>query len=51
MTDKKPIQTDKQIKVHPKVHEEIKLLSVKEKREMREIVATAFNFYMKHRND
>lgn len=42
---------DKQIKVPAEVHQEIKLLSVKEGREMREIVTTAFDFYMKYRNE
>jgi len=42
---------DKQIKVPADVHKKIKLLSVQENREMREIVETAFQFYMQHRSD
>lgn len=41
---------DKQVKVSSDVHQEIKMLSVKENREMREIVATAFDFYIKNRD-
>jgi len=41
---------DKQIKVPSDIHQEIKLLSVKEGREMREIVTTAFEFYMQNRD-
>ena len=44
-------QQDKQIKVPAEIHQEIKLLSVKEGREMREIVTTAFDFYTKYRNE
>lgn len=44
-------QQDKQIKVPPEIHQEIKMLSAKENREMREIVTTAFEFYMKYRNE
>lgn len=44
-------QQDKQVKVPPEIHQKIKLLSAKESREMREIVTTAFEFYMKYRNE
>src|SRR5690554_2722017 len=44
-------QQDKQIKVPFEVHQEIKLLSANEGREMREIVTTAVEFYMKYRNE
>lgn len=44
-------EQDKQIKVPHEIHQKIKLLSVKEKREMREIVTTAFEFYVKYRNE
>ena len=41
---------DKQIKIPAKTHKEVKLLSVEEGREMREIMQTAFEYYMKNRN-
>lgn len=43
-------EQDKQIKVPANIHHDIKLLSAKEGREMREIVTTAFEFYTKNRN-
>lgn len=43
-------QPDKQIKISPETHRKIKMLSVAENREMREIVKTAFEFYEKYRN-
>jgi len=41
---------DKQIKVPADIHRQIKMLSVQEDREMREIVETAFRFYIEYRN-
>lgn len=49
MTEKNK-QPDKQIKVPPEIHQEIKMLAAAEGREMREIVTTAFEFYKKYRN-
>lgn len=42
---------DKQIKVPADIHQQIKLLSAAEGREMREVVTTAFEFYQKYRNE
>lgn len=41
---------DKPIKVPADIHKQIKMLSVQEDREMRELVKTAWEFYIKHRN-
>lgn len=41
---------DKQIKVPADIHQEIKMLAAAERREMKEVVTTAFEFYRKHRN-
>lgn len=49
MTDYKE-ENDKLIKVPPQTHQQIKMLAAKETRQMREIVATAFEFYMKNRS-
>lgn len=44
-------EQDKQIKVPPEIHQKIKLLAAKERREMREIVTTAFDFYLSNRHN
>lgn len=41
---------NKQIKVSPEIHKDIKLMAAHENREMREIVETAYKFYKKHRH-
>lgn len=43
-------EQDKQIKVPAEIHQKVKLLSAEEGREMREIVTTAFHFYIANRN-
>jgi len=42
-------QGAKQIKVSTDIHKNIKLLAAKEGREMREIVETAYQFYIENR--
>jgi len=46
MTNK---ESNKQIKVSPEIHKDIKLMAVQENREMREIVTAAYQFYKKYR--
>jgi len=44
-------QPDRQVKVPPEVHQDIKTLAFEEGREMREVVTTAYEFYKKYRNE
>lgn len=49
MTDKKQLEPNKQIKVSPVVHYDIKVTAAKEGREMRELMEEAWKFYKENR--
>jgi len=43
-------QRDRQVKVPPEVHQDIKTLAFEEGQKMREVITTAYEFYQKHGN-
>ncbi|MEC1158690.1 hypothetical protein [Cytobacillus horneckiae] len=43
-------EQDKQVKLSAARHHQLKIIAAKEKREMREIVSTALDFYFRNRN-
>lgn len=49
MTEKSGL--NKQIKVAPSVHYDIKVTAAKEGKEMRELIEKAWEFYKKNKND